>query len=391
MLLKTSPLKTALIILILLIIALLVFHKRFIEWYVSPADEFALEQAPAAPDYDQYRFWSAHPDRADSSDLAPEGSSAIDPQQAQIDVFFVQPTSHFTGGTWNSEMSTSAFAEQGTEHIIATMASVFSACCRIYAPRYRQAHLAAFIRTGSQAGIEALDLAYHDVEQAFLHFLDNRDPSRPFILASHSQGTLHGLRLLSNHIDGKALQSKMTAAYLIGYWIPSDALTVTIPNIPLCETADMTGCLITYDTYDIEGTGRDPDGVLPYWYPSGWEWANRPTTLCVNPLSWRADTNTAPARENLGAVPMRWTDAIFEFIMDRNPGYIYRSLGEPKVGYTSATCRADGSLMVDPQAGSEFDNRGAGSDRSLHPNDWNLFYMNLRRNAAQRINAYKGN
>lgn len=389
MFLKNSPVKRTLLVLLLLVIAVVIFHKQIIAWYINPPDRFAVEQIPTAPDYAKLQFWSAHPDQLDSSNLAPVGSVPIDPKQANVDVFYIQPTTHFTGGQWNSDMSTLAFAEQGTEHIIATTASVFSSCCRIFAPRYRQAHLAAFIETGSEAAIKALDLAYVDVEQAFQHFLSNRNPARPFIVASHSQGTLHGLRLLSTYVDGKDLQNDMIAAYLIGYWMPADVLSVTLPNTPLCENENMTGCLITYDTYDVDGTGRDPDGVLPYWYPTGWEWANRPKTLCVNPLSWTVSGGKVPASENLGALPMQWTDAIGAFLQDKNPGFVYDNLGEPKFAYTSATCLEDGSLVVDSQAGSKFDNRGAGPDRSLHPNDWNFFHMNLRQNAAQRITAFK--
>ncbi|RBP53594.1 DUF3089 domain-containing protein [Arenicella xantha] len=388
MLFKNSPIKRAVLVAVLLIGGLLAFHKQIIAWYINPPVDFSIEQVPAAPDYSQLAFWSAHPGVNDSADLAPDGVTTIVPEQAPVDVFFVQPTTYFSGGSWNSAMSTNEFAEQGTEHVLATVASTFSSCCRVYAPRYRQAHLAAFIKTGSPAAIQALDLAYQDVEQAFLYFLKHRDPARPFILASHSQGTLHSLRLLANHVDGKALRKSMVAAYLIGYWIPSDALTVTIPNIPLCTEAGMTGCLVTYDTYDVEGTGRDPDGVLPYWYPSGWEWANRPRTLCVNPLSWKVDQQKVPKQANLGAVPMQWKDAIPELLKNQNPGFKYTTIGAPMVGYTSARCHQDGSLMVDPQLGSPFDNRGAGEDRSLHPNDWTLFHMNIRQNAADRVQAY---
>ena len=85
---------------------------------------------------------------------------------------------------------------------------------------------------------------------------------------------------------------------------------------------------------------------------------------------------------------MQWKDAIPEFLRNKNPGFRYQSLGEPMVGYSSARCDADGSLLVDPQLGSPFDNRGAGEDRSLHPNDWNLFHMNLRANARHRIQSF---
>ena len=63
----------------------------------------------------------------------------------------------------------------------------FNACCAVYAPRYRQANGRAFTHPDAK-GQPALDLAYSDVERAFERFLAQTD-DRPFLIASHSQGT----------------------------------------------------------------------------------------------------------------------------------------------------------------------------------------------------------
>jgi hypothetical protein len=73
-------------------------------------------------------------------------------------------------------------------------ASVFNECCVIFAPRYRQALLHA-ITTNTPSAYVADELAYGDVERAFEQFLQG-NPKGPSILASHSQGSMHGLRLL---------------------------------------------------------------------------------------------------------------------------------------------------------------------------------------------------
>ncbi len=374
---------------VLLFGALVLFHKPLLAWYIEPPKSFVQADNPAPPDYEDLAFWSAHPKTTESADLSPENTDQTELGHVAVDVFFIQPTTLFSGGRWNGSMAKDAYAEQGTEHVMATMASVFSACCDVYSPRYRQAHLSAFLRTGSDAALSALDLAYEDVETAFDYFIKRRpNPERPFIVASHSQGTLHGVRLLANRIDGKALQDKLIAAYLIGYWVPPDVFDETLPSMQLCSAAAETGCLVTYDTYDRSGTGRDTSGVLPFWLRSGWEWASRDATLCVNPLSWRADTAMVAADQHLGAVPMRWENNIPELLRDQNPGFEYPSLGDALPQYTSAQCLPTGELMIDPQRDTQFDNRGAGEDRSLHPSDWNLFYMNLRHNARQRIEAF---
>ena len=47
----------------------------------------------------------------------------------------------------------------------------------------------------------ALDQAYEDVLAAFDYFLANFNDGRPIIIASHSQGTVHGARLLADRFD----------------------------------------------------------------------------------------------------------------------------------------------------------------------------------------------
>ena len=62
----------------------------------------------------------------------------------------------------------------------------------------------------------AFELAYSDVLRAFDYYLAHENHGRPFILASHSQGSLHALRLIQERLAGKPLQKQLVAAYLIG-------------------------------------------------------------------------------------------------------------------------------------------------------------------------------
>jgi hypothetical protein len=45
-----------------------------------------------------------------------------------------------------------------------------------------------------------------------------------FIIASHSQGTHHSIRLLAEEIDGTDLYSRMVGAYIIGGTISKDKM-----------------------------------------------------------------------------------------------------------------------------------------------------------------------
>ena len=87
--------------------------------------------------------------------------------------------------------------------MLAGQASAFNSSCDIYAPEYRQATFFSFFdETGD--GQKALERAYKDVENAFFQFLEFIG-EKPFFIASHSQGTLHGQQLISKHIDGTNL------------------------------------------------------------------------------------------------------------------------------------------------------------------------------------------
>ena len=69
----------------------------------------------------------------------------------------------------------------------------------MWAPRYRQATFGAFLTSAADAE-RALALAYGDVSAAFDSFLAQVGPSRPIILAGHSQGALHLTRLLRERV-----------------------------------------------------------------------------------------------------------------------------------------------------------------------------------------------
>ena len=96
------------------------------------------------------------------------------------------------------------------------MASPFGQASEIWAPRYRQAAFGAFLTEDPQAD-KALDLAYRDVELAFDRFIASTDPRLPIVLAGHSQGSLHLLRLLRSRIAGTKLQNRIAAVYAVGW------------------------------------------------------------------------------------------------------------------------------------------------------------------------------
>ena len=64
---------------------------------------------------------------------------------------------------------------------------------------------------------KALFLAYGDVKRAFKYYLENYNQGRPIIIASHSQGSFHSIKLIQEFFDGTPLQKQFVAGYLPGW------------------------------------------------------------------------------------------------------------------------------------------------------------------------------
>jgi hypothetical protein len=318
---------------------------------LRPDHPFSAALAPPAPDYARDDAWAGLPDRADAVDVVPDGST--DGQAlARVDVFFVHPTTYFGRENWNA-----AYEGQGGGGVagvdagtMRAQASAFNGCCRVFAPRYRQATLASFLSAGDD-GKAAIDLAYSDVDRAFTEFL-RRIKGRPFILAGHSQGSLHLIRLIRARVIGTPLQKRLVAGYLIGSALHDGDL-----KLPLCARAAQTGCLVNWNTL-TRPAADERKASMPH----------EPPTACINPLTWTLD-GAAPASANLGAIH----------------GQRGGPLGAPLPGWTGAKC--DHGMLVIDTVGPPFMNplvRGG----VYHIYDYNLFYMNLRANAVERAAAF---
>lgn len=313
-------------------------------WLIRPGSAFNEADLPAAPDYADTASWAALPDRKDAADLTPAASSLKDEQASvAVDVFFVHPTLFF-GRSWNADVKDSDVNNRVDSTTIQRQASVFNCCARIYAPRYRQATLSAFL--DKENGARALDAAYSDVLRAFDYYMMHHNKGRRIIIASHSQGSRHAMILLKDRFDGKALREQLVAAYLIGMAIPISAYK----TIPACDRASQTKCFVSYRAFtegaEVKTLVHDPAG--PY--------------ACTNPITWKNDSQTGPAENNEGGV-----SGNFEKI-------------DPHV--CSARCEA-GVLRISEPAVS-----GYGSVRgSYHVSDYGLFYINLQTNIRTRIKA----
>jgi hypothetical protein len=326
------------------------FMQMLFRWNVKPVTSFTETTPPPAPDYFNRDHWAALPDRKDGADYTPAGVK--DGQaNASADVFFVHPTTYLSNAGWNAPMGHEPSGKWVDDAVMTGQASVFNGAARVFAPRYRQAQIYAFLAL-EDGGNEALELAYTDIEAAFDHFLEEFNQGRPFILAGHSQGALHVRWLVERKISGTALRERMVAAYPVGYPMYVAGLAESMPDVPVCESAVQTGCLATWNTIS--------DGYKPI----------QPTTglVCVNPLTWTNDGRQGVFEDNMGA-------------MSRTSAGLMSAVADSR-------CE-NGMLYVSEIRTDVYDdlpNMGKGNHHLI---DYSLFWSNIRKNVADRIANYQ--
>ena len=336
---------------------------------LKPELSFTEASPPAAPDYSEPDSWAALPDREDAADVVPGGDVQDRQASAQIDVFFVHPTTFFGTQGWNQALDDQPTNQLTDMFVLRGQASVFNGCCKIYAPRYRQATIFSFM-DNSGSGQSALNLAYEDVQRAFDYFIEHYNHGRPFILAAHSQGSLHLRTLLEKRITGTPLRERLVAAYPIGFGIDREAMAQAVPDVPVCESATQSGCVVTWNAIG----------------PRADTWGDPRKNICVNPLTWRVDGAAAQASLNIGSVayPGTFTGTLADVKGVPQDFIAAKPVLEP--GFADAQC-IEGMLLVKEIHSKNYAARPMGRD-NYHIYDYSLFHMNLRKNVELRAATY---
>jgi hypothetical protein len=241
-------------------------RRRFVAVFgllgsIACAAPVGAQAAPqASNDYSDAKSWLCRPSRQDacSVDLSTTVVSAdgtltreewkANPDAA-VDCFYVYPTVS-ADPTPNSDM------DPGPEErrIVRSQLARFSSQCRIYAPMYRQITLAG-LRAGlltRPGGSPERTIAYNDVRDAWNHYLQHDNAGRGVVLIGHSQGSFMLTDLIHNEIDGKAAQSRLVSAILLGTSLPvpkGKDVGGAFQHVALCHSAADTGCVITYAAF----------------------------------------------------------------------------------------------------------------------------------------------
>lgn len=364
-------------------------------FFLKPTVPFEKATQPPAPDYDRLQSWAAHPDLTDKSALLPEGfSAAADAGSDSAAVFFLHPTAWMSRTQWNADFAPGPSREIVDEISMGTQASAFTGVGEVFAPRYRQATLGAFYAP-QPAAQQAFALAYTDVERAFARFVA-LNPNRPFILAGHSQGSVHLMRLIQDHVINTPLQQNLVAAYLPGMglplsWYRQPALQQA-QLIP-CETPDQTGCVAAWDTYK---SGAAVEGQEPVYYWQDQQVTHLPPDAprqCTHPIHWQAAAATEPnaLREHKGSAAMINTGKAFAFsdvLFASEPLGIQVTGLDFKPHWVQARC--DGKALRVPDLKALDYPVMETQPGNYHLLDYELFWADIRENALTRLQAWRG-
>lgn len=357
-----------------------------------PSAQFE-EQALAAPNaYAETAMWFVRPGLADNAaawlpaslrpgappqpaaSAGPIAARAADapadaappPPLPEAAVFFVHPTSYMNRARWNAPLD-DRDANHRTNIYLRGLASAFNSAGTMWAPRYRQATLGAFLADDRVTAGKAIDAAYQDVVLAFDQMLKEIPADQPIVLAGHSQGSLHLTRLLKERAAGKPLARRIAAAYVVGWPVSVDTDLAAL-GLPACTAPDQPGCVLSWVSF---AEPADPAFVMTAYDASvGFDGRPRRGTrmLCVNPLTGTQDA-AAEAAANLGTL---------------KPDNDFKE-AELVVGQVPARCEENSGLLL---IGQPVDmGRYVLPGNNYHVYDIPLFWSNLRADVERRLRA----
>jgi hypothetical protein len=229
-----------------------------------------------------------------------------------IDCFYVYPTV-------SKEKTTNANLDVQPQEVgVATaQASPFSQVCKVYAPMYPQGTLHDI---GNSPANGPEETAYNGLLKAWNYYIAHLNQGRGFVLYGHSQGAEILTKLIQQEIDpNPVLRQRMVSAVILG----GDVLVKQgqrtggyFQNIPTCDSATETGCVIAYSTFYQEppsdtrfGRAEEGPGAHIATLPP----AGTPVEVaCVNPASLLGESSLESYFPTAGSQPQEalhwWPD-----------------------------------------------------------------------------------
>jgi hypothetical protein len=282
-----------------------------------------------------------------------------------VDVFYLYPTAWSRGegepylaDIENTSMRATAPRVEGQN------TAVFRDSANIYAPFYRQNDAVWGLGLTTEELQDYFRGApYVDAAAAFEYYIDNYNKVKPFILASHSQGSSVMKAILQLYMaEHPDVYERMIAAYVIGYSVTEDDLK-NYPHLKFAEGATDTGVIVSWNT-EMPGVIEHNPVVLE-------------GSIAINPISWTRDETPATAEQNL-------------------PSRVYES-GAAADDYVEYEHYADAAVNLE---------RGVVTCSTINPDEWSLpgaigwprgvyhggdyelYFHSFKQNVADRIAAY---
>ena len=347
-----------------------VYGEDLMEIAFVPDTEFEQQAVLEDNVYADPSMWLARPELTKNNPALwlptgfEEGDSPIS-EKSRAAVFFIHPTSFTKRNRWNAPLDDKE-SQALARIFLRGQASAFNQIGDVWAPRYRQATIGAFL-TEKPEGQMALDAAYQDILIAFDYFIEHIPENQPIVLAGHSQGSLHLTNLLKDRVAGTPLANRIVAAYVVGWPVSVDA-DVPAMGLSVCEAPDQAKCILGWESFaEPAEYGRI---IEVYDTTIGFNGEPRKDTelLCTNPI--KGDLRSeAQAEMNLGTlVPnSELSDATLV------------------AGAVPARCDDRGFLLIgDPPDLGPYTLPG----NNYHVYDYSLFWSNIRADVLRRMQTF---
>ncbi len=356
---------------------------------------------PKAPDYRLERNWVSSPKKP-----IPLPKNYIDNSKSHssnLDVFYIYPTMYYdgyNGNLWNADTEDEKLNEKIRKLPVNLQASIFSGIADVYSPLYRQLfydalgfhisneYLSDLILDKSRVddylyskdkiyedenlklfnfendklryfAKEANDVAYNDIRRAFIEYFNEKNNGKKFIIASHSQGSYHAVRLLNELIfKRKDMREKLLLSYLPGMPIED-----VFDEIDECKNPVEVDCFLSWNTF-----GK---GYIPFFYND--------KVTASNPISFINDSRISDLQSHKGILLPNF----FQLMKYK----LFRSR------INTIKLKREGSLQVQSENGTlqvkninmPFPINKLYDWKDYHIGDYNLFWLNIRENLKLRL------
>ena len=316
----------------------------------ASASSSAAASADKAPDYSQKSCWYQVPEIT-----------------KDVDTFFIYPTEYLGSNEGDAPYASldnpDMVAGAANDHKI--MASAFEDSTNLFMPYYRQSSAinlkSAYDKTGD-IRTALTGTPYEDITAALDYYFENYNDGRPFIIASHSQGSAINTLVLEGYFkEHPEYYERMVAAYVIGFSVTKDELEAN-PHLKFATGEADTGVVVSWHTEGPKNV--EQNSPTPVLLSGG---------ISINPLNWKLDDTYAPASENLGSL-----------VIDAKAGAVeIRDIGADAQVVPSRGTVVTNANIEPKEAAELFGPQG------YHEDDYAIYYNNVKENVAKRVAAYK--